>query len=243
MKSWTRRDLTIVPLGLQHCIVVACDSCGAIGIKDGDILKLQSRYVAKFTTRVALTEVLCSGAVPVAITNGVACEMDPTGTEMIAGIKEELINAGLADIALSGSTEENFSTSMTALAVTVIGAGLETDLKFGSAVKGDKLVLLGTPSVGAEVDLESKGFYEQINYLLPIPDVREIVPVGSKGVAYEAENLASLSCAALELYNTGIDYFKSAGPVTCLLVLCDESIVSQVLSRYPSGVVIGEIRY
>ncbi|MCL2362392.1 MAG: alpha-ribazole-5-phosphate synthase [Defluviitaleaceae bacterium] len=240
MKAWTRRDLTIVPMG-QHSMVVACDSCGGVGIKDGDILKLSPRHVAKFTTRVALTEVLCSGAMPVMITNGVACEMNPTGAKMILGIKEELENAGIKDIALSGSTEENFPTSMTALAVTVIGMGSENDLKFGHAVKGDKLILLGTPRVGDEVDLESNGFYEEIKHLRPIPEVREIVPVGSKGVAYEAEGLASLSGMNCELYKTGIDYSKSAGPVTCLLVLCDRAIVDYVLNSHPTGTVIGEI--
>lgn len=236
----TRRDLTIVSMGVQN-IVITCDSCGAAGSKDGDILKLPPRYVGKFTARVALTEVLCSGAVPITITNGVACEMQPTGAEIIAGIRAELQNAGITDIVLTGSTEENFPTSMTALAVTVIGVAKEGGLKFDRAVPGDKLILFGRPAFGAEVDLESTGLYHRIRQLLTLPGVKEIVPVGSKGITYEAEVLAKLNNTAFTLHDTGIDYNKSAGPVTCLLVLCAASAAENVLAVCKSAAIIGMI--
>lgn len=235
----TRRDLTIVPLEAQN-IVIACDSCGAVGNKSGDVFKLPPRYAGKFAARVALTEVLCSGATPVTITNGVACEMQPTGAEIILGIQDELQNAGITDVLLTGSTEENFITSMTALAVTVIGVAKDSELKFEAAAPGDKLVLLGGPKVGAEVDLESAGFYSDIRQLLSLTGVKEIVPVGSKGIAYEAETLAKISDATSVLYETSIDYYKSAGPVTCILVLCKNT--ADVLTVCEDATVIGEIR-
>ena len=240
MKAITRRDLTIVPLGTQS-IVIACDSCGAVGSKAGDVLKLPPRYVGKFTARVALTEVLCSGAVPVTISNGVSCEMQPTGAEIISGIRDELKNAGITDIVLTGSTEENFATSMTALAVTVIGTAKSGGLRFGQTVSGDKLVLLSSPKVGAEVDLEGPGFYNEIRQLLSLSGVKEIVPVGSKGVAYEAKMLAGLNGVGFTLYETGVDYYKSAGPVTCLLVLCAAPAAGDVLAICNPATVIGEI--
>lgn len=242
MKTWTRRDLTIVSGFGTQCLVIACDSCGAIGAKGNDILKVSPRYAGKFTARVALTEVLCTGAMPVALTNGVACEMDPTGREIIEGIRDELQNAELRDIALNGSTEENFASSMTALAVTVIGIAEQSALKFSRAVKADKFVLLGEPRVGAGVDLSSAGFYEEIRRLLPMPGVREIVPVGSKGAAYEAETLASLSGEAFAPCGAKADYSASAGPATCLLVLCDESAVGEILDEYPAAKVIGAVQ-
>ena len=241
MKAWTRRDLTIVPMG-DNCLVIACDSCGAIGIKGGDVFKLQPRYAGKFAARVSLTEVMCAGALPVVITNGVACEMQPTGQEMILGIQDELKNAGISDIVLTGSTEENFATSMTALALTVIGTVPKSKLKFERAIGRDKLVLLGSPKVGSQVDLEGTGFYKEIARLLPLLGVKEIIPVGSKGVAYEAQALAALSGAECKLYQTEIDYLKSAGPATCLLVLCAQPAVSQVLSFYQPATIIGEIK-
>jgi len=243
IKGWTRRDLTIVPVTEQNCLVIACDSCGGIGVKDSDVLKIPPRYAAKFTARVALTEVLCSGALPVTITNGAACEMKPTGEEIILGINDELKNAGITDIVLTGSTEENFTTHMTALAITVIGIAKESKLRFGCAESGDKLILFGIPCVGDEVDLESAGFYMEIKALLHMAEVKEIVPVGSKGVAYEAETIAELNNVVLKLYETEIDCFKSAGPATCLLILCGESAVDKVLSLCSAATVIGEIQW
>ena len=241
MKAWTRRDLTIVPMG-DSCLVIACDSCGAVGAKSGDIFKLSPRYVGKFAARVSLTEVMCAGAKPSVITNGVACEMEPTGQGIILGIRDELKNAGITDVVLTGSTEENFATSMTAMALTVIGAVPKSKLKFERAAKGDNLILFGSPKMGPEVDLESTGFYKEIERLLKLPGVKEIIPVGSKGVAYEAKTLAALNGVECELYQTEIDYLKSAGPATCLLVLCAQSVALEVLSFYQPATTIGEIK-
>jgi hypothetical protein len=242
IKTRTRRDLTVVSGIESKALVIACDSCGAIGLKEGDVFKLSPRYTAKFTARVALTEVMCSGAMPITLINGVAGELNPTGLETIQGIQDELQNVGLNDIVLTGSTEENFPTSMTALAITVIGVIDESELKFGQAEMGDKFILLGSPKVGTEVDLESTGFYTEIRHLLQLPGVREMVAVGSKGIEYEVKTLASLNEKVFELYNTGIDYHKSAGPATCLLVLCAETAVNCILASYPAGALIGEIR-
>ena len=237
IKAHSRRDLTIVPISASQTIVIACDSCGAIGEKPGDILELPPRIAAKLTARVALTEVLCSGAFPIAITNSVSCEMNPTGEETIVGVREELHNAGFSNIVLNGSTEENFTTCMTALSITVVGVAANSNLKFGSASKGDDLLLMGLPYVGKQVDLNSSGFYLQIRRLLAMKEVKEIVPVGSKGVAHEAQILASLSGTHAELFDTGIDYHKSAGPATCLVILCDRSASSRI-----PGTLIGTIR-
>ena len=246
MKTWARRDLTIISGVGDNCLVIACDSCGAVGAKREDVLRLPARYAAKFTARVALTEVMCSGAMPVTIINGAANEMEPTGEELIRGIQEELKNANIADIVLTGSTEENFATNMTALAITVIGIASEHELRFKPAAKGDKLILLGKPSVGGEVDLESAGFYAEIRQLLALPEVREVVPVGSKGIAYEAENLASMNGMVFNLSDAenmvSVDLYKSAGPATCLLVLCCASVAHKVLAVCSDGIVIGELQ-
>ena len=239
MKGWTRRDLTIIPLGDKR-LVISCDSCGGTGNKVGDILKVSPYYTAKFTARVALTEVICAGAVPFALANGVACEMNPTGAEMILGIKDELKAAGLNDTILTGSTEENFATSMTALAVTAIGAADKDSLKFGGASAGDKLILFGRPLLGSEIDLDGAGFYDEIKELLAMSGVREIIPVGSKGVEYEAEIAAALSRVGCKLYQTGVDYKKSAGPASCLLVICDEADAVNLTRLGAQVTVIGE---
>ena len=240
MNAFNRRDLAILPIAGDTCIVIACDSCGSIGMKNGDAYKLPPRYAAKFTARVALTEVLCSGAKPVAISNGVSNEMHPTGEETILSIREELKNADITDIAIIGSTEENFTTSMTALAITAIGVAKENELKFERAAKGDKLVLFGLPHVGSEVNLESAGLYSEIRRLLQMQGVKEIVPVGSKGIAYEAETLAALNGIEFKSYDTGVDYYKSAGPATCILILCTDASIDKILRIHEVSAVIDE---
>jgi len=240
MRTWSRRDLTIISTEDEECFVIACDSCGAIGEKPEDILSLPAHLVAKLTLRVTLSEIMCAGAVPVTITNGAAAEMHPTGEQFILGIQDELKNAGFSDVTVTGSTEENFKTNMTALAITVIGACKESDLKFGKALKGDKLILLGEPRVGEAVDLQSIGFYSEIRELLRLPEVREIVPIGSKGIRYEADVLAAMSNMNIRYAETEICYESSAGPATCLIVLCSELASDQVLNIYPQGVIIGE---
>ena len=195
MKTYSRRDLTVVS-GFDNngsCLVIACDSCGSVGEKETDTLKLPAKYTSKFAARVALTEVICSGASPITITNGASNEMTPTGEELIKGIKEELANAQITGIALTGSTEENFPTNMTAVAVTVIGIAKEDELNFKQATNGDVVIQIGIPQAGKEVDLESVGFYKEIRQFLSLPGVREIVPVGSKGITYEANTLATLN--------------------------------------------------
>ena len=241
MSSFIRRDLAIIPLDSDTRMIIACDSCGAIGKKSGDMFNLSPHFAAKFTVRVALTEVLCSGANPVAITNGVSCEMHPTGEETIQGIREEIKNADIENISLIGSTEENFTTTMTALSITAIGLAKESELKFKPASMGDKLILFGTPQVGNEVDLESTGYYPEIRKLLHLNEVKEIVPVGSKGVAYEANTLAALNNLDFNPYEAKIDMQKSAGPATCLLILCANSSVNQVINIHPKSTVIGEL--
>jgi hypothetical protein len=241
MRGYTRRDLAIIPVTEDYNIVIACDSCGAIGMKKGDAFKLSPFYAAKFTARVVLTEIICSGARPISIANCVANEMNPTGEETITGIHDELRNAGITDISLIGSTEENFNTSMTALAITAVGVAKKSELKFGYAEKGDKLILFGSPRVGPEVDLESTGFYPEIRRLLQMKGVKELVPVGSKGIAYEANTLAALNEMDFKPHNTKVGLYKSAGPATCMVVLCSDFATGKVLQTYPMSAVIGEI--
>lgn len=241
MKSWARRDLTICDIG-DKSIIIACDSCGGIGMKEGDCLNISTYDVAKLTVRVGLTEVMCSGAIPIVITNNVACEMNPTGKECIRGIKAELINAGLENISITGSTEENFKTVMTAMGISVIGIAEKNTLKFNKAFHKDKVVLIGTPQIGNEVSLESKGFYKSINYLLSLPNVREIVPVGSKGIKYEAKTLAQLNGMVFKAYDTDVDIYKSAGPSTCIIVLCSDETAKLISGSILNTVVVGELK-
>jgi len=190
------RDLTLVALDKDKTLLITCDTCGSIGEKEHDVLKIPPYYTGKFTARVALMEILATGAEVVGIVNGVCCEMEPTGQFLLKGILEELKAANIAESVLTGSTEENFPVSTTALAITAIGIGEIKKLRINNLENDIALVAVGIPKVGAEIGLELDCEiiqYPDLFKLIDFDAVLEIVPVGSHGIKYELENLCNLN--------------------------------------------------
>jgi hypothetical protein len=216
-------------------MVLACDSCGGIGNKAGDVMKLAPYFVGKFTIRVALLEVMASGARPIIISDGLCCEMAPTGEDILRGIADEINICGLKDVMLTGSTEENFPTSMTGVGLSVLGLAEESELRFGNGRSGDIAVLAGMPAMGPEVDLSDNSCYENLARLLACRDVIEIVPVGSKGILYEANLLARLHALSFEPASCGVNLSASAGPATCVIAMCRPEAVHE----FPNYTVVG----
>ncbi|HWR44724.1 AIR synthase related protein [Sporomusa sp.] len=226
------RDLTLVDLGQGKTMVIACDSCGSVGLKEGDVLKVPPFITGKYTARVAILEVLCTGAEVICLTNTICNEMDPTGKAIIQGIEEELKAAGIGEVVLTGSTEENFSTVATGLGITTVGLVVTKDLKVNN-IKGDALlVAIGQPKVGQEV-LASKREdivdYSMIKQLLQAEEVYEIIPVGSKGILYEMQELARNNQLKLSVNNNiKIDINKSAGPSTVVIAAVSNNYFSKL---------------
>lgn len=245
MKVQKYRDLTLVRIDEKNMMVIACDSCGGIGSKQGDVLKVSPYYVGRFTARVGLLEVMCAGAQVVTVVDAVCNEMEPTGKEIIKGIKQELKEANIKDVVLTGSTEENFSTISTGLGVTVVGIVETKRLKIKSIFKSAAIVSIGLPKVGDEIKLEGDEDivdYETVKCLLNLESVFEIIPVGSKGILFEAENIACNN--GLHLYiddSVGVDINKSAGPSTCILVIVDIESINDVMN-YKHANKIGILR-
>jgi len=151
MKTYQYRDLSIIEFS-QSLIITACDSSAGVGEKPGDELRVPTKYIAIFATRVCLFELLSIGATVIAISNAVCGEMHPTGKALIQGIEEELIRAGVRDIPINGSTKENFKTIMTGFGIFVTGA---TDtLRITASFPGDLIVCIGKPRVGAGLNFE-----------------------------------------------------------------------------------------
>lgn len=131
---------------------MSCDSCGGIGPKPLDRVKVNGYTVGRFTARVALMEVLSVGAEPVCLANTLTVEPKPTGTQIIRGICDEVRHAGLdARIVMMYSTEKNTSVRQTGLGVTVVGAATSKSLKVGRCTSGDAVIAVGLPHVGNEV--------------------------------------------------------------------------------------------
>lgn len=230
------RDVVIIYEG-DTAYVVSCDSLGAIGSKEHDLLKVDEETVGRATVKVALSEVLSLGAKPVVISDTLSVEKNPTGKKIIEGIKNELEENGLLDVVLTGSTEENFATSMTGIGITVIARAKTADLKIKKVRNGMSVALLGYPLVGSEV-LNSKDILTLKDYI-NISDCKEIIeaiPVGSRGIKYELGILEEVSGLKVEArYPENIDVLKSGGPSTCCIVVYnkDETLAIRNLTDKP----------
>ncbi|MDF2504270.1 AIR synthase related protein [Clostridium sp.] len=237
------RDLSLINIDEKRTIVIACDSCGGIGIKEGDSLKVPTLYVAKFTVRVAIMEVMCSGAEIITITNAVCNEMYDTGVQVIKGIKEELKMAGISDMMLTGSTEENFKTISTGIGITAIGIASNDKLKVTSIKEEAAIVSIGIPKVGNEINFVKDDeivCYEAIKKLVRSEDVYEIVPVGSKGIAYEAETLAKNNSFEFEFKDElSVDIHKSGGPATCVIAAVNQRKINDIIKDFNNVNIIG----
>ncbi|NLP37358.1 MAG: hypothetical protein GX357_06875 [Firmicutes bacterium] len=217
------RDLTLIELESENIIVIACDSLGAIGPKEADVVATDGKVVGRCTVRVPLLEVMAAGAVPLAIVNALSVEMDPTGKEILQGIREELAISGLKDVNITGSTEENMQTVQTGVGITVVGQAKASTLRLGKARPGDTVYCIGQPKVGTEVLSGAVPDVPLLKKLLTRDWIHEILPVGSKGVLYEAEQLAATAGCTFHLAaDAGLDVHKSAGPATSLLIATEK---------------------
>ncbi|MCK4261200.1 MAG: hypothetical protein KAX49_19655 [Halanaerobiales bacterium] len=214
------RDLTLISINEEQILVVACDSSGGIGSKEKDIIKVSPEIVGYFTTFVALAEVLSVGAKPMVVTNTLSTEMNDTGNKIIEGIKK-VIEPLENEIILTGSTEENFSVCQTGMGITVIGTMFSEDWRRIRTKSGSIAVVVGLPKVGDEIKMGDLEILS-ISVLLDMRDnsfVEEILPVGSKGILYEAQEMARTNNLTFTLdAETSIPLYKSAGPATCAII-------------------------
>ena len=226
------RDLTLIKIDEYKTMVIACDSCGSVGMKEGDALKVPPFYTGKYTARVALLEVLCTGAEVVTVVDAICNEMKNTGEEIIKGIEEELNEAGIKQVVLTGSTEENFPTVSTALGITVIGIMETHALKVNKVRENSRVVSIGLPKVGDEIKLnndEDIVHYSDIEILLHTEGVYEIIPVGSKGILNEACELAKFNGMKFEIEeNIQVDINKSGGPSTAIIAAISNEALENI---------------
>ena len=223
------RDVEVVSINQTQYLVASCDSCGAIGMKDLDAIKITWSITGRLTSRVALLEVLSTGAVPQIMTVAISNEPHPTGDRILEGVREELESAGLMTLPMVISTEKNMLTQQTGLGISVIGVTEKKQLRIGTAQSGDDVYCLGLPKVGFEISNPEDSEIVQvkdIQILLDISGIHDIVPVGSRGIRTEAQQLAtSVNCQLRVDPTCALDVDKSAGPSTCLIFSSSSSEV------------------
>ena len=235
-KTKRYRDLTVMNLG-KNSLVFCCDTSSSSGEKPSDYLNVSPELTARYCLRVALLELLAVNVNPTMTFNLIGNELNPTGQRMLEGIQTELNLAGYPETLQNGSTEENMPTPMTSVSVLVVGEALNKDILIQRAEAGNLVLQIGRRSVGPEVlEFEDKMIqYEDIKQLRAISAVKEIVPVGSRGVLYEAETLAECNSLKFDLEDSLIgdsDLIKSAGPATTVLVAVEEGIADSLLERF-----------
>ncbi len=229
MKEENYRDVSIIDLENDLKIFIACDSSGGIGLKEMDEFKVPPEITGFYTVNVITSELEALGVSPKVIVNNVCAEMNDTGKMIIQGINKYLKeNYSDENIKLTGSTEENFKTYQTSIGMVAIGYKEVKDFKLYNTKSQNELILVGKPKVGEEV-LQNQG--ENINAstvktLRRIKGVIDIVPIGSKGIKYESENISKIRKLKLKLYeNTKINIEKSSGPATCCIATIDKEII------------------
>jgi AIR synthase related protein, N-terminal domain len=214
------RDLLILQQG-SMALVVACDSNASIGSKPADHLQQDPAITGYSAAKVPLMEVIAAGAVPLILVDNLCCEMEPTGRRILEGVAEAVAESN-AGMVVTGSDETNMPTVQTGVGITVIGVARSAELRLGTARAGDAVACIGTPKNGTSVP------YREGDPEIASPAalgavsrsglVSELLPVGSRGVRYEVEQLASTAGHVVAFDESpGIDVELSAGSSTCFL--------------------------
>ena len=213
-----------------------------------DKVKVDGHILGKFLARVALMDVMATGAFPLLLSVTLGVEKEPTGNEIIEGIRKEARSIGLdPNQVLMENTEDNFETVQTGAGLTVVGFANEEELRLGKTIPGDLIVAIGKPKVGEEVILaEAKGEIADLKNVVQLSQrkyVHDIVAVGTFGIADEARIMAFAVGRQLKFAEMpDLDLAKSAGPATVLLATVDREKLEDLTALINKPVnIIGEI--
>ncbi|WP_028393367.1 hypothetical protein [Bacillus cihuensis] len=205
------RDVLKLPISHSETLIISCDNSGGIGIKEKDVVKVPYEVTAYYSFRVAVMECMAAGAIPIAVTVQNFCgeaAWDDICTGVLAGQKE----LGL-DLPITGSTESNLPLLQSALGMIVIG-------KWNGSVEINrmrKVAIIGHPLVGNEV-IEKEDRIAPLSLFKAVCEYEDVVvlPVGSKGIAYEWRKLSDTDIPDALRNQVNVD--ASAGPSTCFLI-------------------------
>lgn len=228
------RDALIQSQGDQWLVITADNSAG-VGRSRLDQVQADPYLVGLLTARVALLEAISLGADPLAVSSTLSFGHQTSDGQLIyQGIITTAAGVGLGPDQVTGSSETNFPAEITCLGVTVVAAAARDQLLLGRVHPGDACWLLGQPLVGSEVVAAHSGLLSLpiVQSLTSWPAVREIVPVGSRGVRWELEQLAERYdlCWQAEALGQDFPWQKSAGPATCVIV-CGQPDVRQLAAE------------
>lgn len=238
----TYRDIQLIEKDKETWLAIACDVSASIGPKSGDLVKVNNETAGYYAAAVTLMELLSIGAKPISVVDTLGVEMNPSGREIIDGVRQAMAEAGIDGACLTGSTEDNIPTSSTSIGVTVVSELSKVRIEHQKPKQGQSVYLVGVPKMGQqfveEEIIAGKGEVADINLVKALREmdwVGHMLPVGSKGIRYEMTVLCEMNDMILR-WETDIplELDTSAGPATCLLICCDnkyEPILRKVAGR------------
>ncbi len=216
------RDISIIDFG-DRLLTIACDSCGGVGLLDGDTVRADGFNVGYHTAFVALAETIAIGAQPLLIADTLSVSLGSYGKSILYGIKSAAEEAGLdPKKSITGSSEENFIVQSTGIGVTVLGQLNKADFKPKPLETSYDAIVIGTPLVGDEVIQRKSEILTlaAIKNLLRQSYVLDLVPVGSKGILYETNQMAETLGMNFNENTLNPGFIrKSAGPATCAVAV------------------------
>ncbi len=237
MKIKKHRDLTLIDMNEKQFLVISCDSLGGIGDKEHDMVKTSPEVSGYFTTQVALMELLAFGAKPITIVNTLSVEMEDTGRRIIEGIEKALepLDFDISNL-VTGSTEENIPVTTTGMGMTIIGIVNKDNWEKPITYPGLIAAVVGLPKVGNEVLADKGKTIMDIPKLLKLKEkkyIKEILPIGSKGILYELGEMARTNNIEFELEeDINIDLKKTGGPSTCVVVSMEEDKYEELKEEF-----------
>ena len=189
--------------------VITVDNSGCIGEKALDAVHVPNELTAYYSARVVLLEQWCAGAEPTNIflsnfTGEVAWK------DYIKGIEKAFDEIGLAVPPINGSTESNFNSLQSGISLVVVGK-----VQYEISKENLQWFVIGKPLVGQEVIEETQHVAKlnELYNLVKLKIVKQIWPVGSKGILAELERILPGG-----KFECSLDLEKTSGPATAVIV-------------------------
>ncbi|OIK14159.1 ATP-binding protein [Bacillus sp. MUM 116] len=222
------RDIVTIPITTREALIIASDNSGAIGMKHEDSVKVPYETVAYYSFRVAAMECIAAGGEPISVVLHNFCGNEPW-EELVKGIQTGLGELGLNGVSITGSTESNFSLNQSAVGLIVIGKKVKNSASQVLLSENVNVAIIGMPLVGNEV-VEQQYNVAPLSIFQEISRLNEVVilPVGSKGILYEMNQLFSNVVLGKENLRTDVEVLKSSGPSTCFIVVFQEGHTEKI---------------
>jgi hypothetical protein len=225
------RDGTVVGLG-DETLVITSDNSGAIGQKEHDQVSVPYDVVAYYAFRVAVMENIALRGVPISVVMHNFCG----GSEweaLVSGVERGKRELGFDhEITITGSSETNMPLLQSALGVVVVGKQ-KRELREVRLDDTTRFAVIGKPLVGEEVVNEETAIapLELYRWVSEQEGVQAVLPVGSKGILYELNELVDGVEVEERLVRADLDLHKSSGPSTCFIVAYDGVVEECLLER------------